>query len=285
MNTSAMYPPRAARALGLLTSHNNDVEIYVEDAGIPNLWVKLLRKYLPRNIRLNNVNVLGSKTNVIGACKVDQEFDGRKKLYIIDGDMDLLTGKNKPKLRHLYRLRSYCVENYILDESALVSAVMVVNTRIDEVTARRQVDLFGWLERNRRCLESLFVCYAVTYEMKKSLQTVGFSVYELVKGGGDFDLCERKISIRVMELYRRIRIDFSREYTRNVYERIRMNAEAINVELYVSGKDYIFPLIYQVIKKKNPTNITGNAFKVLVAQCLEETKDSYLLRRIRRVCA
>ena len=166
MNTSVMYPPRAARALGLLTSHNNDVEIYVEDTAVPNLWLKLLRKYLPRNTRLNNVNVLGSRINVIKACKVDQDFDGRRKLYIIDGDLDLLTGRIKPKLRHLYRLRAYCVENYILNESALISAVMVVNTRIDEDTARQQVDLLGWLERNRKCLESLFVCYAVTYEMK-----------------------------------------------------------------------------------------------------------------------
>ena len=123
MTTSVRYPPSAARALGLLTSHNNDIEIYVEDTSTPNLWVKLLRKYLPPNIRLNDVNVLGSRVTVIQACKLDQQLDGRKKLYIIDGDLELLIGKHRPRLRHLYRLRGYCVENYLMHEDALVSAV------------------------------------------------------------------------------------------------------------------------------------------------------------------
>ena len=285
MNTSVVYPPGAARPLGLLTSHNNDIEIFVEDTAIPNLWVKLLRKYLPRNIRLNNVHVLGSKSNVVQACKIDQEIDGRRKLYIIDGDMELLTGSPKPRLRHLYRLRGYCVENYLLDEGALVSAVTTVNTRIDEGSARQQINFFGWLERNQKCLKGLFVCYAVSYEMKRDVQTVGFSVYRLLKGGNNYDLSENKVNRRIMNLYRRIRIDFSKDHTRHVYERVRMNAETIGLMQFASGKDYIFPPIYQVIKSRNRTNITMDAFKVLVAQCLESAKDSYLLRRIRKICA
>ena len=236
-------------------------------------------------MRLNNVNVLGSKMNVIKACKIDQEFDGRRKLYIIDADMELLTGKHKPRLRHLYRLRGYCVENYLLNEGALVSAVTTVNTRIDENSARRQIDFLGWLERNRKSLESLFICYAVTYEMKRELKTVGFSVYRLLKAGNNFDLCERKVFLRTIELYRRIRSDCSKENTRLVYEKVRMNAEAIGALRFASGKDYIFPPIYQLIKSKSATNITIDAFKVLVAQCVDNAEDRYLLRRIRNVCA
>lgn len=285
MKTSAVYPPSAARALGLLTSHNNDIEVYVEDTATPNLWVKLLRKYLPHDIRLNSVNVLGSKTNVIKACKSDQEIDGRKKLYIIDGDLELLTGKKRPYLRHLYRLRAYSVENYLLDEEALVSAVTTVNTKIDQESARREIDLNGWLERNRRCLESLFVCYAVTYELDNTVRTVGFSVYRLLRGKKIWDFCETKVSVRILRLYRRIRNDFSKEDMRLVYERIRMNARNIGVVRFASGKDYMFPPIYQLIKSRNRTNITINSFKVLVAQCLESPKDPYLLRRIRKLCA
>ena len=285
MNTSVMYPPRAAQALGLLTSHNNDIEIYVEDTGTPNLWVKLLRKYLPKNIRLNNVNALGSKTNVIKACKIDQEVDGRKKLYIVDADMELLTGRHKPRLRHLYRLRGYCVENYLLQENALVSALTTVNTRIDENSARQQIDFFGWLDRNQKSLERLFVCYAVTYEMKREVKTVGYSVYRLLKANNSVDLCETKVSSRIIELYRKVRNDFSKENTRLVYEKVRINAEAIGVLRFASGKDYIFPPIYQLIKSHSATNITIDAFKVLVAQCVDSAEDRYLLRRIRSICA
>lgn len=284
MTTSVRYPPSAARALGLLTSHNNDIEIYVEDTSTPNLWVKLLRKYLPPNIRLNDVNVLGSRVTVIQACKLDQQLDGRKKLYIIDGDLELLIGKHRPRLRHLYRLRGYCVENYLMHEDALVSAVTTINPKISENVARRQIDFLDWLERNRNCLEKLFVCYGVTYEMKSELKTIGFSVYRLLKGGGDFDFCERKVSIRILKLYRKVRAEFSRENTRKVYGRIQLNARAIGAKQFASGKDYIFPPIYQRIKSKNRTNITSDAFKVLIAQCMDGARDPYLLRRIRIVC-
>ena len=47
MSTSVVYPARAAQALGLLKRRHNDVEIFVEDSGAPNMWVKLLQSYLP----------------------------------------------------------------------------------------------------------------------------------------------------------------------------------------------------------------------------------------------
>ena len=285
MKTSASYPPTAARALGVLTSRNNDIEVYVEDTGTPNLWLKLLRRYLPANRKLNSVNVLGSKTKVIQACKLDQQIDGRKKLYIIDADLELLTGRKKPRLRHLYRLRGYCVENYLLEESALVSAVTTLNTAIDESFARRQIDFDGWWQRNRRCLESLFVCYAVTYELKRAEQTVGFSVYRLLESQNSGDLSESKVSARIIQLYRKVRADVSKEDARLVYDKVRTNAASIGVTRFASGKHYLFPPIYQLIKSNNSTNITVNSFMVLVAQCLDNAKDPYLLRRIRKVLA
>ena len=285
MSTSVRYPASAARALGLLKSHNNDIEFYVEDTSTPNLWLKLLRKYVPNNIRLNDVNVLGSREAVVQACKRDQEIDGRRKLYIIDGDMDLLTGKQKPRIKHLYRLRRYCVENYLLDEEALVSALTTINSRIAENKARQQIDLSGWLQRNRDCLERLFVCYAVTYEMNKAIKTVGFSIYCLFKGKRNFDLCEKKVSIRILKLYGQLLHDFSTQDTRREYERIRINAKKSDVTQYASGKDYIFPAIYQRIKSRNKTNITIDSFKTLVALCLREVNDPYLRRRVRKICA
>ena len=157
MTTSVRYPPSAARALGLLTSHNNDIEIYVEDTSTPNLWVKLLRKYLPPNIRLNDVNVLGSRVTVIQACKLDQQLDGRKKLYIIDGDLELLIVNIDQDFGTFTGCVAIVVENYLMHEDALVSAVTTINPKISENIARRQIDFLDWLERNRNCLEK-FIC-------------------------------------------------------------------------------------------------------------------------------
>ena len=177
MSTSVVFPPRAAKALGYLKSAHNDVEIFVEDSSAPNMWVKLLKIYLPNAVRLNTVNVLGPRQNVLDACNADQIVDDRKKLYIIDGDLDHLRGIGKPRLKHLYRLRSYCVENYLITDAAFVSVITTLDAHVDAVSAAVQFDLEAWFVKNEAQLRTLFVCYAVVYELASELQTVKFSVH------------------------------------------------------------------------------------------------------------
>ena len=285
MTTSAKYPAKAARALGYLKAHSNDIEIYVEDSGTPNVWLKLLRNHLPRRIRLTSVTVLGSKEGVIQACKADQASDGRRKLYIVDGDLDVICGRSKPRLKHLYRLRSYCVENYLLDEESFISAVMVLDPRVEEISARRTIDFVGWFERNRLMLSCLFVCYAVTYELMREQETVGYSVYKLLESTEDsFDLSERKVVARVAGLYRKLRSEYSIAETRDVFDRIKERASKVSIECFVSGKDYIFPPLYSIIKSNFKTSIRADSFRVLVAECMASVADPYLSRRLRRVC-
>ena len=284
MNTSVVYPPRAARALGFLNSRSNDIEVYVEDQSTPNLWVNLLEKYLPNGIQLTSVNVLGSRHSVITACRADQQDDGRKRLYIIDGDFDVLQGKRKPRLKHLYMLRSYSVENYLLDEVAIVSAVRILDPQVDQQTALQRLDFSGWFARNRDALTYLFVCYAVSFVLNREQETVGFSVHRLLRPGDpNFDLCEARVATRVIGLYRSIRNHNSKEETRRVFDRIRSNAAKVGVERFVSGKDYIFPVLYQsVVSRFRATTRTGS-FKTLVAQCMVSIRDPYFLRSLHRI--
>ena len=281
MSTSVVYPPRAARALGFLNSRFNDIEIYVEDQSTPNLWVKLLKRYLPNGVQLTSVNVLGSRFGVISACRADQEDDKRKRLYIIDGDFDLLRGKPKPRLKHLYMLRSYSVENYLLDELAILSAVTSLDPQVDEQTAFQRLDYSGWLARNRNALTHLFVCYAVSFELYRDQKTVGFSVHKLLKpGDATLDLCEIRVTRRVIGLYRSIRKHNSKEETRRTFDRIRSNAAKIGAERFVSGKDYIFPILFRAVVSRFRVRGSIGSFKTVVAQCMVSTRDPYLLRRL-----
>lgn len=285
MNTTVTYPPKAAKALGFLKANSNDIAVYVEDTGAPNLWLKLLRRHLPKEVRLRSVSVLGSRENVVRACRVDQAMDGIKRLYIIDGDLDLLRGRAKPRLRHLYRLRSYCVENYLLNEEAIISAVMTLHPQVDEERAKRQVDYLGWITRNETVLTRLFICYAVTYELRKEQQTVGFSVYRLLeREDADFDLSPTKVARRVAGLYRSIREVCSHQEARIVFDRVSSNAEKFGVERFVSGKDYILPMFYRIIKRGFGINVRLNVFGVLIAECMNDIADPYLSRRLKGIC-
>ena len=285
MRTSVSFPPSASQALGFLKSRHNDVEIFVEDTASPNMWVNLLKHYLPDGIKLNSVNSLGSRNNVVQACAADQQDDRRKKLYIIDADMDLLRGIAKPRLKHLYRLRAYCVENYLLDEQAFLTAITATDARVDRMSAKANLDFHGWLDRNRSTLFRLFVCYAVIYELAPQIKTVGHNVHGLVDPMDvNCDLSIVLVNRRTIGLYRSLRRQFSKSQVRYVFDRIKLNARNWNAFEYVSAKDYIFPLLYKVIRAGFNVRLDPEALKTLVAQCMSSTMDPYLLRRIRKVC-
>lgn len=285
MKTTAVYPPRAAKALGHLKSRNNDIEIFVEDSSAPNLWTKLLKKYLPVGIRLTSVTVLGPKENVIRACRADQAIDRRRKLYIIDGDLSLAQGMRRPRLRHLYRLRRYCVENYLLDENALVSAIMTLNPAASEQEIRQRMDLNGWLDRNRFVLTALFLCYAVTNELRREEPTVKYSVFRLMKDSErDFDISASKVSHRTIGLYRLVRKSNSSMNTRNAFDRIRGNVRRLDIERFVSAKSYILPSIYKTIQGGFHLNIGLLRFSVLIAECMTAVPDPYLRKRLGQIC-
>ena len=258
----------------------------MEDTAGRNLWIKLLRHYLPKDVKLENVNVLGSRHRVLNACSLDQQRDNRRKLYFVDGDLDLLRGVRKPRLKYLYRLRSYCVENYVVNENSFVSAITTLNIKIDYHTAREELDLFGWIERNGAALYSLFICYAVSYELKNEQQTVGYSVHKLLRWNNtDLDFCEKRVAIRVISLYRGIRLDFSSDEVRTVYERIKANAERLGVWRFASAKDYLVPQLYRMIKKKFGMNMSLGSFIALLADSATNREDPYLRRRLKSLCS
>ncbi|MEY8096321.1 DUF4435 domain-containing protein [Falsihalocynthiibacter sp. S25ZX9] len=285
MTTSVVYPPRAAQALGYLNSSNNDIEIFVEDSSAPNLWIKLLRKLLPPNVRLNNVSILGSRENVLAACRADQANDGRKKLYIIDADLDLLKGHAKPRLKHLYRLRAYCVENYLLDNDSLIDLATTFDPDISELDANRKLDFNGWLAQNERNLRALFVCYAVTHKLLNSEQTVRYSVNRLLEDGCQRNnLCSQKTSQRIFRLYRKIATENFLPSVRLERQNVVTNSSAVGIEVFVSGKDYILPQVYGLMKSYFGLNMSIKQFKVMLAGLIGKNADPYLARRLNNIC-
>lgn len=285
MNTSVVYPPKAAQALGFLKSSRNDIEIFVEDSSAPNLWIKLLRNLLPYGTRLDSVNILGSRENVLAACRADQSEDGRKKLYIIDADLDLLKSRPKPRLKHLYRLRSYCVENYLMSNKSLIELATTFDTGVSEANANILLDFEGWIATNREVLNSLFVCYAVTHTLVNSEQTVGYPVFKILdESDARINLCAKKTGVRIFQLYRKVVAENSLETARSERSHVMACASGADIMRTVSAKDYILPLIYRLMKSCFGVNVSLKQFKVMLAALVGKDIDPYLVRRLARIC-
>ncbi len=285
MNTSVVYPPKASKAIGYLKSNVNDIEIFVEDTSSSNTWVALLRKVLPDGVRLSSVNILGGRDNVLAACKGDQQDDGRRKLYIIDADLDILKGIRKPKLRHLYRLRAYCLENYLISEVTLVSVATLYDLNVTEHDAALKLGYSNWVLRNSKQLERLFVSYAVASGLGSSVKTVKefigqYCVGEVVSN----DLCPRLVGKRVIWLYRVLRSIHSSEQVRKSFDRANKNAQSSNVMRFVSGKDGLLPMLYALLKFEFGVNCNYKIFVSLMARSCPDNFDGYLKTRLLRIC-
>ena len=277
------YSPRAAQALAFLKRPYNDIDIFVEDTGNHNMWLLLLREILPVKVRLFSVNLLGGRERVDEACRLDQADDGRKKLYIIDGDFDFLNNVRKSRLKHLYRLRAYCIENLIIHEHALVQAALPMQPNMTERQVQRSLDYSTWINDVSLKLSPLFVMYATVKRVMPQVQTVGYSVLSLINDtpAGPL-LSTAKIQRRIRGLYKALRSKYSLAQIRAFVRFTTSNAKNIGFDRGISGKDYILPLVWLKIKKLFGYRGTLEQLKVLLSQFWYAGREAYFERRLIR---
>nr|WP_294917147.1 DUF4435 domain-containing protein [uncultured Neokomagataea sp.] len=102
-------------AYARLFSPYNDIDIFVEDSSYVGIYEKIFKKFLPEEIKLNKVIPLGPK-NIVEENALKYENDNsRVRLYITDGDFDLLSKYKKRNIKNLYSLGVYSLENLLCE--------------------------------------------------------------------------------------------------------------------------------------------------------------------------
>lgn len=267
METSAQYPANATPAIAFLKRHSNDIAIFVEDTSAPNVWLYLLKRFLPNGVKLKSVTGLGSRNKVEAACRKDQADNGKKRLYIVDADLDLLTGEPELDLKHYYRLNSYCMENYLLQQDALVELATALRPDLDPEEAEK-LRVANWFDENTEALKKLFLIYAVCKELSPQHTTVGMKYNNLCTTlGSAYTYCSEKVNERYGELYNLLVTEHGYVKVDELIAIIQTRMDDIDVERFASGKDYLLPPILNWMKtvyvkgQQNPDTI-----KVLLAQ-------------------
>lgn len=273
--------PRAAAGLAYLKRPYNDVDIFVEDTSNHNMWLFMLRNILGPDVRLSSVNQLGGRNNVIEACRRDQGRSGRRRLYIIDGDFDLLLGRRPPRLRHLYRLRYYCVENALIKKDGLNKVALVHAVDMTEGQALRSLNAALWTRSVYQKLQSLFVVYAVAQAVAPQVRTVGSPVTDLlIKSGNSVDICPRKTFRRALAVSKEVK----RAVGLTEFKRLRREVAARALKLggrCISGKAYLAPLL--LLRMRATVGFKGSSEQLMtqLAALFSPTWDRGLTSAIR----
>ena len=257
-----MLPERSVAAKAAKTvffDHLNEIDIFIEDTkqGSKKLYLKLLSKVFKNKYKIHSIFPLGGRISVIKEHNKNKSTIKKPTIYIVDGDLFLLRGDAPANEKGLYLTPFYCIENILLDSNALTKITEEEDVSMSELEAFNALDFIGWASSNKLLL-TLFVEYAVCILLTPSIKTVGYPISHLISSGdGLIDLA--KTNDRIISIKEDIINSVGEDSYNAVKDRINNSIKMEESELlkYVSGKDYLFPLMEKRIRHitKSHTNI------------------------------
>ena len=243
------YP--ALKSVSRLFSYRNEVDIYTEDRFADKEFYKTLFTNLLGNNKINDVTPLGCKENVLKAYDNQNKTDKRKKYFIIDGDLDLIIGKNRKEEYNLIVLDSYCIENYLIDEKGAIEYIHLLNATESKENIKTKLNFEKWLSDNVHSLVELFINFAIlkNFNGGPSINTANGYLTQI---GKETILDNNKInkySITVKKDIIKLLQDNAYSNPEKLYleEYAKLNTKwAFNTESLlkiVSAKNYLLPLL------------------------------------------
>ncbi len=259
------YPRRALSALAFLFRPFNDLDVFVEDTASRNLYEVLLNRVLGEQASVSRVFQLGGREEVIEACRDDQAIRDRKRIYIIDGDYDILTGQEQPNLKHLYRLSVYCSENLVVSDQSLIEVAYECNPNESKEALRERLAFDDFSNEIQVRLFSLLVTYLAAHILDNTIQTISYNVTQLiVEHGGQVEVSPAKVEARIHEITLRLEASVGKERLQSVVEAAKqaLNDAPQPIFRLLSGKTYVIPLVFHFLHRK--ASYRGSARELVV---------------------
>ena len=240
----------------------NDFDIYVEDTadGYSKLFAILLGRVLSSQISIERVFPLGERGKVIEAAQRAAEVEHkRKSVFIVDGDLFLLGGESKVLPENTIRLPRYCIENFLADANSFHELLDEECPDLERKTLEETFDYKGWRDSSRGALTRLFISFAVSHMLKTGIKTVSMGSNSICSNSMG-DVCTEKTEWIAHEVEKSTLEKCGDEAINKSLEIImeNLNPDCCFVSTYVSGKDFILPLLFarfRTISRSKTPNI------------------------------
>ncbi|RYD59124.1 MAG: DUF4435 domain-containing protein [Sphingobacteriales bacterium] len=262
--------------LALFFKNRNEIDIYIEDANDEEFYKALFSRLYDRIYRIDKIISLHCRENVVNACLNDQKPRNRKRVYIIDGDLDLVFDNNPKDLKHLYVLDRYCVENFLFDEEGVVEVLHDIVV-LDKDKIRKALGFSKWLTGLSQSLIDLFLHYSISHEHTLGIKTVSTSVGSLCKQDRGMTILDiQKVNSLICTIRDQIITNIGEEeYLQIIHDRRqRWTFTKENLLKVVSGKDYLLPLLefrFKKIKGKESYNLKRESLRLKLAKLCDLT--------------
>ena len=261
--------------LGVFFRYKNTVDVFVEDSYDEEFYKVLVNRVFEKTgHEINKLIALGGKENVLEACKADQKKRDVKRVYIVDGDLELINDNNENGINYLFILDKYCIENYLIQEEPLIE-IIHDNILIDKKKITKILSFENWLKRISPDLIELFIHYALCKRYIPTHPTVSLGVGNLCCQKNkitvlDSTQCQKRIEDLKTKLLKVIPVE---DYNDLVFDlRKRWPPSIENVLTIVSAKNYLLPLIefrLQKFKKIKKFTLRRDSLRIRLAKLID----------------
>ncbi|WP_066496922.1 DUF4435 domain-containing protein [Abyssisolibacter fermentans] len=273
-------------------SNDNDLIFFVEDTNIASrkLYSEILSTVFS-DISMDNIYPLGNRIEVVKQCKKKQNLDDtRREIYIIDGDLYLLSGEDNTifadieELDKLFTLPRYCIENFLISENSLIDILDEEDTVKHRDDIMSKLNYSEWKIKNNELFKKLYIEYAICKKEIKYIPTIGYGINKLVScGEGELD--PKKVDDRIRDLQKQIISKIGNDRYKNarkfVEESIRYEDEFMLY--YVSAKDHLLPLLYPRLNGITKLNCPKDTYLIKFAKRLDKEKLNDLLEFVSKL--
>jgi hypothetical protein len=280
------YGMKSSSNLPFFFTIRNDVNIYTEDCvETKQVYKQILTKVFAKSkIKVNDIYPSGSKSELIKKCLADNKIGGKStySFYIVDGDLDIVVGSAK-SVPNLIYLNSYCVENILVQENAIVDYLYTLIATKDRSDIKNDLNFSCWITPYVNVLYDFFVHLSIArihgIPIKKG-NIQSFTQKELNNHAPHIDEIEKRIY--------QIKVDLQKKISDNDYEKLlnEINKKwGNNIHTKMSiicGKDYLLPMIRSkiftlcTINNRNPGKIDVKSFNLHLAQKIKTSHLKYV---------
>lgn len=240
----------------------NDINVFIEDTafGYAKIFARIISRAMSQNIAIDRVFPLGGRAQVLAEARNNTTNPSKKpSIYIIDGDLYLLCGSEDTIPENTIELPRYCIENFLMDENALIQLADEESPQTDIENIRSKLSYIEWIESTKQLFQELFIMYATAHKLQSGIPTVSRG-YKAICAGEEGVVDPRKVQKICNEIKNKLLEQHSTNDVEIAMQGIRdtINLNDCFIKRYVSAKDYSLPLLlmrFRTITKSKAPNI------------------------------
>lgn len=257
----------------------------MEDSSILGVHEHVINTALSGKGRVSRVIPLGSRKEVLDAAKSDTALVGRPRLYVIDGDLEIMWSGSRSSLPHLYVLKVYEFENLLLELPALEDVICVSCPRQSRAAATRNVDVAGLIEEVDSKLGLYFVLLATAQRLKLHGAVFALnppSVSRRSRGkfiGPDLAKVRQRSMLIAREIVNRVGL---RKFKKEVsFVKRLVQKRSLTGLSYVPGKKFFLWYLGNRIQNTGGQNLPLSSTCATLAMAAKLNREKTYIRRLR----